>query len=246
MGFLGDVFTWFGDRAHWRGSTGVWVRLSEHIQLSLVCVVAAMALALPISVWLGHRRRFGTLAINVSNVGRALPSFAILAVGSQILGTRNVPVVQTWTTFLALVALAVPPLVTNAYVGVAEVPDDVRESARGMGLSDGQSLLRVELPMALPLIMAGVRTSAVQVVATATIAAVVGAGGLGRYIIDGFAVQDNVQVFAGAVLVAALSLLTEVFFSLVQRVVTPRGLRKEATLGPATDVTLALPSVEVA
>jgi len=226
VNLLGDVLDWFNDRANWRGSSGVTARLVEHVEVSIVAIVIAMVIALPVAIWLGHKRRFGNLAVNISNVGRALPSFAILAIGSQVLGTREVPVIMTTTTILALVALAIPPLVTNAYVGMSEVPAEVRDSARGMGQSDLQVLFTVELPLAVPLIMAGVRTSAVQVVATATIAAVVGAGGLGRFIIDGFAVQDNVRVAAGATLVALLSLATEIVLAGVQRLVTPAGLRR--------------------
>jgi len=243
---FGDVLSWFNDRANWRGSSGVLARLLEHVQVSLAAILVAMAVALPVAIWLGHKRRFGNLAVNISNVGRALPSFAILAVGSQLLGTREVPVIMTTTTFLALIALAIPPLVTNAYVGMAEVPAEVRDAARGMGQSDRQVLFGVELPLAVPLIMAGVRTSAVQVVATATIAAVVGGGGLGRYIIDGFAVQDNVRVVAGALLVAVLSLATEVGLSGVQRLVTPAGLRAGRRTPKIADVSPVDPAVQVA
>jgi osmoprotectant transport system permease protein len=177
-------------------------------------------------VWLGHKRRFGALAVNVSNVGRAIPSFAILVIGTQAFGLLEYPVIGSFTTFLALIALAVPPLVTNAYVAVAEVPDELRDAARGMGMSDTDVLRRVELPVAAPLLMAGVRTAAVQVVATATIAAFVGGGGLGRFIIDGRAVNDQAQILAGALLVAVLSLCTEGGLALVQFAVTPRALRE--------------------
>ncbi|MEJ7584963.1 MAG: ABC transporter permease [Acidimicrobiales bacterium] len=246
MGFLGDVISWFNDRANWRGPSGVIVRVSEHTQVSVATILVAMVFALPVAIWLGHKRRYGNLAVNISNIGRALPSFAILAVGSQILGTREVPVIMTTTTFLALIALAIPPIVTNAYVGMAEVPDEVRDAARGMGLSDRQVLFTVELPLAVPLIMAGVRTSSVQVVATATIAAVVGGGGLGRFIIDGFAVQDNVQVTAGAALVALLSLTTEVGLSGVQRLVTPAGLRRTRKVPKIAETAPVDPAVQIA
>jgi osmoprotectant transport system permease protein len=179
-------------------------------------------------VWLGHRRRLGLLVINVSNVGRALPSFAILVLGTQLMGLLEKPVIGSVSVFVALVALAVPPMVTNTYVGMSEVPDDVRDAARGVGLSDAQMVFRVELPLAVPLIMAGVRTSAVQVVATATIAAQLGFGGLGRFIIDGYALRSSggfTEVLAGAVLVAALALVTEAALGVLQRSLTPKGLR---------------------
>lgn len=226
MGLLADVVEWFTDPSHWEGRRGILHQLAEHTRMSAVATVAACLLALPPAVWLGHRRRFGTVAVNVSNVGRAIPSFAILVIGTQRFGLLEYPVIGSFTTFLALVALAVPPLVTNGYVAVAEVPDDLRDAARGMGMSEVEVLRKVELPVAAPLLMAGVRTAAVQVVATATIAAFVGAGGLGRFIIDGRSVNDQAQVFAGALLVALLSLLTEGGLALVQSVVTPRGLRE--------------------
>ncbi len=226
MSLLSDVVDWFTDGDNWSGRRGVIHQLSAHARMSGVAVLAACALALPPAVWLGHKRRFGALAGNVSNVGRAIPSFAILVIGTQWFGLLEYPVIGSFTTFVALVALAVPPLVTNAYVAVSEVPEDLRDAARGMGMSDGEVLRRVELPVASPLILAGVRTAAVQVVATATIAAFVGADGLGRFIIDGRAVNDQAQIFAGALLVAMLSVLTEGGLAIVQAVVTPRGLRE--------------------
>lgn len=231
MSLLSDVITWFNDPAHWRGDRGVPNRVFEHVQISVVAIVASLIIALPIAVWLGHKQRFGTVAVNVSNVGRAIPSFAILVLATQQFGLLEYPIIGSFTTFLALVALAVPPLVTNGYTAVAQVPDDVRDAAKGMGLSGGQVLRRVELPMAVPLLMAGVRTASVQVVATATIAAFVGVGGLGRYIIDGRSLptpaEQNATIFAGALLVALLSLATELSLSALQRWFTPKGLHSD-------------------
>jgi osmoprotectant transport system permease protein len=237
---LVQTFDYLRDQANWRGNSGITTRLVEHIQISFVAVIAAILIAVPISLWLGHKRRFGLLVINVSNVGRALPSFAILVVGNQLLGLDEKPVIGLLSVFIALVALAVPPIVTNTYVGISEVSDDVRDAARGMGLSEGQILRRVEIPLAVPLIMAGIRTTAVQVVATATIAAQLGAGGLGRFIIDGFATRSTggfVKVIVGALLVALLALATELVLGLVQRALTPKGLRAErrARRGAAPD-----------
>ena len=225
------------DAARYRGANGIPQRLIEHIQISFVAVVAAVLLAVPISLWLGHRRRFGLVVINVSNVGRAVPSFAILVIGNEVFGRQEKPIIGSIAVFLALVALAVPPMVTNTYVGVAEVPDDVRDAARGMGLSEGQILRRVEVPLAVPLIMAGIRTSAVQVVATATIAAQLGSGGLGRFIIDGFALRQTggfVRVIVGALLVALLALVTELVLGGAQRLLTPRGLRSSGRSRPSS------------
>jgi osmoprotectant transport system permease protein len=239
VSFLQDVAHWFNDPAHWRGTNGIPNRLVEHIQYSLVAIAAAIILAVPVSVWLGHKRRFGTVAVNVSNVGRAIPSFAILVLGTQQFGLLEFPIMGSFTTFVALVALAVPPLVTNSYVAVAEVPDEVRDAARGMGMGEPEILRRVELPMAVPLLMAGVRTASVAVVATATIAAFVGAGGLGRFIIDGRAIFDNTEIFAGAALVAALSLFTELALGGAQRWLTPRGLKADVVSARAAAVVVS-------
>ena len=229
MEFFGDVVDWFQDGSNWSGEDGVTHRLDEHVQISLVSLLIAAAIALPIGIVLGHMRRGGLVAINVSNVGRALPTLAVLIFLVQIFGIGDPPGVLAFTgslpTLIALVALAIPPMLTNAYVGMTDVDADVRESAEGMGMSGAQQLTRVELPIALPLIMAGVRTSAVAVVATATLAAYIGWGGLGRFIIDGLSTQDNVQVFAGAVLVALLSVVVEFTLAGVQRALVSPGLR---------------------
>jgi osmoprotectant transport system permease protein len=222
VSFLADVVGWFLDPAHWHGYGGIPTRLEEHVLMSLAATAAAAAIALPVGLTLGHLGRGGGLAINLSNVGRAVPSFAILVLAVQAIGIGAKP------AFIALVALAVPPMVTNAFVGMRDVDAQLRDAARGLGMRDVQVLFRVELPNALPVVMAGVRTSGVQVVATATLAGLVGWGGLGRYIIDGLSQRDFVQIFAGAVLVAALSALTELALWTLQRLLTPAGLRSAA------------------
>jgi osmoprotectant transport system permease protein len=222
--FLVLVGHWFTASAHWHGVDGIPHRLWEHVAMSLAASGAAAAIALPIGIVLGHTGRGGALAVNVSNIGRAVPSFALLVIALQIFGIGAEP------AFIALVALGVPPMLTNAYVGMRSVDPDLRESAQAMGMTGRQSLVRVELPSAIPLIMAGVRTASVQIVATATLAALVAWGGLGRYIIDGKDAQDNVKVFAGALLVALLSLSTELVLAAVQRVLTPRPLRRGASV----------------
>lgn len=212
--------SWLADGAHWRGPDGIPTRLGEHLVLSGEAILIALLLALPVALTLGHLRRGGFFAVNVSNVGRAIPSFAIL-----VIAALTVTGVGNGAALVALVALAVPPLVTNTYVGVTEVDPEVVEAARGVGLSGPQVLARVELPLAVPLIMAGIRTSTVQVIATATIAAFVSAGGLGRYIVDGLAQGDTPKLYAGALLVAVLSLVAELGLGLVQRLATPVGVR---------------------
>jgi len=219
VNFFGDVWRWFLDPTHWQGPDGIPTRIAEHVHLSAESLAVAAVIALPAGIVLGHYGRFGGIAINISNAGRALPSFGILVVAFQVFGLGDLPVV------IALVALAVPPMVTNSYVALREVDPDIREAARGMGYRELAQVLRVELPLAVPLIMGGVRTSAVQVVATATLGAAIAGGGLGRYIIDGIATQDYVKTAAGAVLVALLAFATEVGLAGVQRLLVPRGIR---------------------
>ena len=228
MTFLGHVVDWFTTSAHWHGANGIPHRTFEHTLMSGGAVLIALAIALPVGVGLGHLGKGGSTAINVSNIGRALPSFGILVLFAQVFGLRGWPGFGARPALVALVLLAVPPIVTNAYVGMRGVDADAKDAARGMGMTGGQLLRRVELPLAVPLVMAGIRTSAVQVVATATLAAVTAWGGLGRYIVDGFAQRDNVQIFAGAVLVAVLALLTELGLALVQRGLAAPSIRRRA------------------
>ncbi|PWI42424.1 ABC transporter permease [Streptomyces sp. ICBB 8177] len=213
MDAIGQAWDWLTTGASWSGGDGIWHRLGEHVYLTVVCLAVSCALALPVALVLGHLRRGGTLAINLSNVGRAVPTFAVLV----LLVLSPLGRYGQWPTVIALVLFAVPPLLTNAYVGMTEVDRDVVESARGMGMTGTRILLRVELPLAFPLIMTGVRTAAVQIVATATLAALPGGGGLGRLITAGFAQQHTYQVVGGAVLVAALALLVEAVFAGVAR-----------------------------
>ncbi|MBO1333860.1 ABC transporter permease [Streptomyces sp. VRA16 Mangrove soil] len=217
MNALSGAWDWLGTSANWQGEKGVWHRLSEHLYFSGVSLGVACLIALPLALWLGHIGRGGALAVNLSNVGRAVPTLAVLVLLTLTpLGRHgDVP------TLIALVLFAVPPLLTNAYVGMREVDRAVVEAARGMGMSGGQVFLRVELPLAYPLVMTGLRSAAVQVIATATLAAMAGEGGLGRIITAGFNLQDTPQVVAGAVLVAALALAVELVFVAVGRVLDP-------------------------
>jgi len=211
--FLTDVLAWFADPAHWRGDDGIPVRVWEHVQLSGVAVAIAAAIALPLGLYLGHTGRGGFIAINVANIGRALPSLALIALGlvaSIALGLG----LGFWPTLFALVPLALPPILTNTFVAMRAVDADTIEAARGMGLRETQVLRQVELPLALPLILGGVRTAAVNVVATATLGALVAGGALGRYIVDGLALQEYDRLFAGALLVALLAIVTEATFGI--------------------------------
>ncbi|HKC18002.1 MAG TPA: ABC transporter permease, partial [Candidatus Dormibacteraeota bacterium] len=211
MDTIVNVFHWFANPAHWTGSDGIPTRFVEHIQLSAESVAIGAVIALPLGIVLGHFGRFGGLAMNVSNVGRAIPSIALLVLAFQVFGLGNVPII------IALTALAIPPMVTNSYVAMREVDPDIKEAARGMGYREPAQIMRVELPLAVPLVMAGIRTSAVQVVATATLAALIAGGGFGRYIIDGFGQQDYTKLVAGGILVALLALGTEAALSGLER-----------------------------
>ncbi|MFI6002431.1 ABC transporter permease [Streptomyces sp. NPDC051366] len=205
MGVMGQAWDWLANGANWSGENGVWHRLGEHVYVSGISLAIACAVALPVGLWLGHIGKGGALAVNVSNVGRAVPVFAVLALFmvSPLRSAGYLP------TIAALVLFALPPLLTNAYVGMREVDRSVVEAARGMGMSGSQLFWRVELPLARELVMTGLRSGAVQVIATATIAAMVGQGGLGRIITAGFNTYNTPQVVAGALLVAALALLVE-------------------------------------
>jgi len=236
MSLFEQVARWFADGSHWQGDFGIPNRLLEHVELSGASILAAAIIALPIGIGLGHLRRGGIVAINVANVGRAVPSFALLVIAFELVGLGWPP------AFIALVALGIPPMVTNSYIGMGEVDADIREAARGMGMRERAVLFRVELPIALPFVMAGIRTSAVNVVATATRAALVGWGGLGRFIIDGFSQRDDAQKIAGGLLVAILSILVEVSLTGLQRLSVPKGLRMRESV----DTTLSkVPAAEL-
>ena len=230
-GFFSEVVEWFADPLHWEGSFGVPSRLVEHLIMSGVSVLAASILALPVGMYIGHSRRLETLVVSVANLGRAIPSFGLIFLAVLVMGLGlDFPASLRPAALFALTLLAIPPILTNTYVGIQGVDPDTLEAARGMGLTEGQVLRGLELPLAAPLIMGGIRTAAVQVVATATLAAVIGGGGLGRFILDGFATGDDAQIFAGALLVALLAVLTEVSLGLLQRAVSPRtspGRRRE-------------------
>ncbi len=225
MEFVRRVADWFGDPARWTGPDGIPNRLVEHVALSGAAVIVALAIALPIGLYIGHTGRGAIVAIGAANLGRAVPSYALLLMFFPFFG------LGFGTAFPALVLLAIPPILTNTYVGLRDVDRDTVEAARGMGMTERQVLRIVELPIALPVIVAGARTAAVQVVATATLAALVAGGGLGRYIVDGFALQDYSRLLGGAILVALLALATERLFTLVERRLVSPGLRGAAPGG---------------
>jgi osmoprotectant transport system permease protein len=229
MHIFGEVLRWLTTGAHWHGPDGIPIRVAEHVEVSFASVAAAVACAVPIGLFVGHRRKGEFLAISIANVGRAVPSFAVLVLVYTIM-LRFIPSIAFGfgPGFVALTLLAIPPILTNAYVGVENVDPDIVEAARGMGMRERDVLLRLEVPLAAPLILGGIRTAAVQVVATATLVALIGGGGLGRFIVDGFAQGDTVMTVAGAVLIALLAILVEVVMAVVQRTLSPKQASRES------------------
>ena len=190
-------------------------KTAEHLELSAVALLIAIVLALPLGLWLGHRHRGFLFAASVANVGRALPSVVLIAFGLTILG------VGFWNNTAALVVLAIPPILTNAYFGIDTIDRDVVEAARGMGFTERQILTRVELPLGLPFVVAGIRIAAIFVIATATIAAVAGGGGLGEIIVNQ-ASYGLAGVVAASLWVSALAFLAAGLLALVVRYASPR------------------------
>jgi len=217
----------------------------EHLHLSGVAIGFALVLAVPLGLWLGHLHRGSFVAINVSNLGRALPSLALISIGAGVLGIGFANVV------VALVVLAVPPILTNAYVAVDQVEGDAVEAAEGMGMRPSQVFWRVEMPLALPLLFAGIRTATLFVVASATLAAIAGGGGLGDIIVNQ-ASYGLPGVLAAAIWVSGLAVLADFTFGLLQRLVTPRGLGKKRSevhsappgADPRAPAAIARPRVE--
>lgn len=224
MTFIVNALRWFLDPAHYQGSDAVQTRLLEHVELSGLALLIGALVALPVGLWLGHAGRFGFVAVNIANLGRALPSLALLAFALPIAFSLGLGL-GFWPTLISLVPLAIPPMLTNSYVAVRGVDHDIVEAARGVGMSDLGILLRVELPLAVPLVLAGMRTAAVNVVATATLGALVAGGGLGRYIVDGLGLQEYDRLFAGALLVALLAIVVELTFGAVERLAVSPGIR---------------------
>ncbi len=223
MGLFRQGLSWLVDGGHWVGTGGILQRLVEHAEMFALAMLIASALALPVGLVIGHARRVAFLAVNAAGVGRALPTFAVLYYAYRL--TLKAHPFAFWPTLIALVFLAVPPMLTNTFVAVAGVDPDTVEAARGVGMAERQVLLRLELPLASPLMLDTVRTVAVQVAATAGFGAVFGWGGLGRFIVDGFAAYDYPQLLAGAILIAAFAVVVDLAFGLVGRHPALRRLR---------------------
>ena len=224
MNYLQQAIEWLNDPLNWTNPGGIEDRLVEHLRISAAAVLLGCLIAWPLGLWLGHIGRGGGLVVLISNVTLAVPTVALLTlIPLTVIGFGEPAII------LALTVFAIPPLLANAYTGLREVDRQVLDAARGMGLSGWQMLWRVELPLSVPYLAAGFRTAAVQVVATAALAALVAGGGLGEIISEGFGLGINVaggQIIAGGLLVAGLALLVEGTFAVVERLVTPRPLRR--------------------
>lgn len=233
------AISWLFDGSNWSGTDGLTQQLVEQLLLTVTSLAIAAAVALPLALWLGHLGRGGALAVNISNIGRAVPTFAVLvllSVGPLGAGRLGPYGRAGLATLVALVLFALPPIITNSYVGMREVDREVVEAARGMGMSGAGLFGRVELPLAMPLIVTGLRLALVQVWATATIAALVAGPGLGNTIAAGFDNNDSDRVIAGALIVAAIALVLEGAAALLERVVDPvRRAHRVSTRGGAAE-----------
>lgn len=231
---MSGLIDFLSDPANWSGSDGIPQRLFEHLQLSGLSILVALVPAILLGLYIGHTRRFEFI-VSIANLGRALPSFAVMAFFFPIQLRLGLGLSYSWAAIVAMVLLAIPPVLINTYIGVRDIDKDTLEAARGMGMNEREVLRRIELPLAVPLAIAGLRTAAVQVVATMTLAALIAGGGLGRFIVDGFALGRNdpegvSKLLAGAVLVAVLAVAVDGFLGLVERLASPRttsrGLRR--------------------
>jgi osmoprotectant transport system permease protein len=220
--FINFAWDWIKSPANWHGSDGIPLRVVQHLGYTGLSLLVAALIALPLGVVIGHYGRGGFLVVNLANAWRAIPTLGLLILMVILIGFS----IFAW--LIPLVVLAIPAILVNAYEGVAGVDPDLKDAARGMGMTDWQVLWKVEIPVALPLIMLGLRTGAIFVVATATIAAEIGLGGLGRYIIDGLATNNYGEVAGGALLVVIMALLVQVVFVGLRFLVVPAPLRAQA------------------
>jgi osmoprotectant transport system permease protein len=231
-----DALGWLTTWDSWTGDDGILYRLWEHLQYSFWATLLATAIALPIGLLIGHTGRGLFLGVNLAGIARAVPTLAVVVLVYQLRP------LTAWPVILALTLLAVPSILANTVAGIRGVDPDIRDAARGMGMTGSEVLWQAEVPVGLPLVLAGIRAAANQVIATATVAAYVGLGGLGRFIIDGFALQRYDEVYGGAIVVVALVFAVEGAFALVQRWIVSPGVRQRAgrpvSLVSATEPTL--------
>jgi osmoprotectant transport system permease protein len=217
-----SAWAWLTQAQQWQGSDGIPARLLQHLEYTGIALALAALIALPLGLLIGHTGRGSFVVVTLANFGRALPTLGLVVLAFLVSNGSSGAV------FVALVVLAIPPILVNTYEGILGVDRDVKDAARGMGMTAPQVLSRAEIPIATPLILLGLRTAAIQVVATATIAAYIGLGGLGRYIIDGLARNDYAVVAGGAIVVVALALAVQILFVAIRRIAVPVGIRRQA------------------
>jgi osmoprotectant transport system permease protein len=222
MSYFSDAWQWLISSQNWHGANGIPERLAQHLEYTAIALAIALVIAVPVGLAMGHLRRGGFVVVTVANFGRALPTLGLLV----LVFVLTAGSAASW--LVPLTALAIPPMLVNTYEGVLGVDRELTDAARGMGMTEWQILRKVEIPVALPLILLGIRTSAIQVVATATIAAYIGLGGLGRYIIDGLARNEYNVVAGGAAVIVLLALAVQGLFMLLTIVIVPVGLRRQA------------------
>ena len=222
MSYFSDAWQWLISSQNWHGADGIPERLAQHLEYTAIALAIALVIAVPVGLAMGHLRRGGFVVVTVANFGRALPTLGLVV----LVFVLTAGSAAAWLVPLA--ALAIPPMLVNTYEGVLGVDRELTDAARGMGMTEWQILRKVEIPVALPLILLGIRTSAIQVVATATIAAYIGLGGLGRYIIDGLARNEYNVVAGGAAVIVLLALAVQGLFMLLAIVIVPVGLRRQA------------------
>ena len=235
------IVGFFTDPANWTGTTGIPNRLQEHLVICGLAVLLAALIAVPLGLYIGHTNRGSNLAINLANIGRAIPSYAMMVIPvpltltlAPILGYEPNFGLVFLPPFLAMTFLAIPPLLVSTYSGLRSVDRDLIEAGRGMGLRERQILTGIELPLASSIIVGGFRTATLQVIATATIAAILGGGGLGRFIFDGLnqGLAGRPSIYAGAIMVAGLAIGVDLLLSWLQRRLTPRALRTRRARRP--------------
>ncbi len=230
MSALGELWAYLTTSGNWTGQGGILTLTWAHVRISVAALTIAAVVAVPPAVVLAHLRRGGAIAVSIVNLGRSLPSFGILALALPLSIQFGLGL-GFWPTLVPLVILGIPPIFANSYTGVREVDPGVVESARGMGLLPRQVLLQVELPIAVPLVVTGLRVSAVQIVATATLGALIGFQCLGSLVVQGIAQFDDGKTLTGGLLVALLAVLTELLFSAAERGLTPWQRRRGARMG---------------
>jgi osmoprotectant transport system permease protein len=234
MELLGAIGRWFGDPAHWQGPAGIPNRVGEHLLLSIVALVVAAAVGLTVGIWIGHTGRGARLAVNLANLGRALPTLAVMAIVLPLTAAIDPELgFKVYPAIIGLVVLAIPPLLVNAYVGVSGVDREVVEAGRGTGMRGRQVLWQIELPLAVPVMLAGIRSATSQIIATATLAAIFGGPGLGHYLVEGYAQLDYPMMWAGVILVAVLFAMGELALAAAQRFLTSPGVRTGYVLASA-------------